>query len=191
MQYQPLSYAKQLTLKEDVVRRAFANFSGLDPSLIPTIGSTLPSPLEYAYRTKLTPHFQTPPTGNPKGGRKRGKKGEEQSKALEEMNERLKEKEWEVTIGFEQKGRKRIVDIEECPIATRVINEAMVGEREKVKACVTVPFTALPFPFFLSASRDVVLSNFQLLAPSTDFFLPPLLLHNLSPSSARSSPPPP
>jgi len=42
-------------------------------------------------------------------------------------------KEWEITIGFEQKGRKRIVDIEECVIATKVINDHMVGEREKVK----------------------------------------------------------
>ncbi|GAA5856780.1 hypothetical protein JCM8547_008838 [Rhodosporidiobolus lusitaniae] len=131
-QYQPLSYEHQLKLKQDVVRRAFANFSGLSPSLVPSIGSTLPSPLQYAYRTKLTPHFAAPPSGNPKGGRKKGKAGEEQKKKEEE--EGGKGKEWELTIGFEQKGRKRILDIEECPIATKVINEAMTVEREKVKA---------------------------------------------------------
>ncbi|BGP16307.1 hypothetical protein JCM10213_006463 [Rhodosporidiobolus nylandii] len=128
-QYQPLSYEKQLELKRDVVRRAFANFSGLDPSLVPSIGPTLPSPLPYSYRTKLTPHFASPPTGNPKGGRKKGAKGEEQKK---DEAERLS-KEWELTIGFEQKGRKRILDIEECAIATKVINDALPVERQKVK----------------------------------------------------------
>ncbi|GAA6034092.1 hypothetical protein JCM8097_000691 [Rhodosporidiobolus ruineniae] len=132
-QYQPLAYDHQLKLKQDVVRRAFANFSGLDPSLVPSIGSTLPSPLEYAYRTKLTPHFALPPSGNLKGGKAKGKKGEEQARR-EEEKQKERNGEWELTIGFEQKGRKRILDIEECPIATRVINEAMVGEREKVKA---------------------------------------------------------
>lgn len=140
-QYQPLSYDHQLQLKQDVVRKAFANFSGLDSSLVPSIESTLPSPLQYAYRTKLTPHFQNPPTGTPKGGWKKGKGGEEQRKALEEKEKKRLE-EWECTIGFEQKGRKRIVDIEECPIATSVINEAMTKERETVKAYVLV----LPYP---------------------------------------------
>ncbi|GAA6028275.1 hypothetical protein NBRC10512_003115 [Rhodotorula toruloides] len=122
-QYQPLAYEEQLEMKRDLVRRAFANFSQLDPSLIPEIGPTLASPLQYAYRTKLTPHFQVPPSSNP--NRNKRKKGGAEVEAPK--------KEWEVTIGFEQKGRKRIVDIEECVIATKVINEAMVTERAKVK----------------------------------------------------------
>ncbi|GAA5984269.1 hypothetical protein JCM10908_006117 [Rhodotorula pacifica] len=127
-QYQPLAYEEQLEMKRDVVRRAFANFSGLDASLIPEIGPTLGSPLHYAYRTKLTPHFQAPPTGN---GRNKKKKG---GKEAAEPTEAEPKKEWEITIGFEQKGRKRIVDIEECVIATKVINDALTGEREKVKS---------------------------------------------------------
>lgn len=118
-------------MKRDVVRRAFANFSGLDASLIPEIGPTLASPLQYAYRTKLTPHFQVPPSAN--SGRNKKKKGKQ---AVEgEAAAAEPKKEWEITIGFEQKGRKRIVDIEECVIATKVINDALVGEREKVKRC--------------------------------------------------------
>lgn len=35
------------------------------------------------------------------------------------------EKEWEITIGFEQKGRKRIIDIEECVIATKVSSTSL------------------------------------------------------------------
>ncbi|KAK4335446.1 tRNA (uracil(54)-C(5))-methyltransferase [Rhodotorula toruloides] len=122
-QYQPLAYEEQLEMKRDLVRRAFANFSQLDLSLIPEIGPTLASPLQYAYRTKLTPHFQVPPSSNP--NRNKRKKGGAEVEAPK--------KEWEVTIGFEQKGRKRIVDIEECVIATKVINEAMMTERAKVK----------------------------------------------------------
>ncbi|GAA5833494.1 hypothetical protein JCM9279_001543 [Rhodotorula babjevae] len=126
-QYQPLAYDEQLEMKREVVRRAFANFSGLDPALVPAIGPTLPSPLEYGYRTKLTPHFQVPPSKNPNRNRRKPKAGADGEAAQEP------DKEWEITIGFEQKGRKRIVDIEECVIATSVINRAMVDERAKVK----------------------------------------------------------
>ncbi|GAA5996675.1 tRNA (uracil(54)-C(5))-methyltransferase [Rhodotorula paludigena] len=130
-QYQPLSYEEQLELKRDVIRRSFANFSGLDPALVPAPGPTLASPLHYAYRTKLTPHFQVPPSGhNQKNRRKAKGKGKADGDAEAEQAQ----KEWEITIGFEQKGRKRIVDIEECVIATKVINDALVGEREKVKS---------------------------------------------------------
>lgn len=122
-------------MKRNVVRRAFANFSGLEASLIPEIGPTLASPLQYAYRTKLTPHFQVPPSSS--AGRNKKKSKGKQAAAEEEGAEAAApeepKKEWEITIGFEQKGRKRIVDIEECPIATSVINKALVGEREKVK----------------------------------------------------------
>ena len=117
-------------MKREVVRRAVANFSGLDPALVPAIGPTLPSPLEYGYRTKLTPHFQVPPSKNPNRNRRKPKTGADGEAAQAEPD---KDKEWEITIGFEQKGRKRIVDIEECVIATSVINRAMVGERAKVK----------------------------------------------------------
>lgn len=138
-QYQPLAYEEQLELKRNVVRRAFANFSKLDPSLVPEIGPTLSSPLEYGYRTKLTPHFQVPPSSTNQQNKKNRRK--EKAKAVDadgdaktaeaEVDE--PKKEWEVTIGFEQKGRKRIVDIEECVIATKVINDHLVGERARVK----------------------------------------------------------
>ncbi|GAA5824137.1 hypothetical protein JCM3770_001405, partial [Rhodotorula araucariae] len=125
-QYQPLAYEEQLEMKREVVRRAFANFSGLDAALVPAVGPTLPSPLQYGYRTKLTPHFQVPPSQNANKNRRK--------KASADKDDEEKKKEWEITIGFEQKGRKRIVDIEECVIATQVINDAMVGERDKVKS---------------------------------------------------------
>lgn len=147
IQYQPLSYEQQLLIKQTVVRKAFANFSGLAPSQIPTIGSTIPSPKQYAYRTKLTPHFQSPPVSGKstwKDKRNKGKgKGKVELPVVE--GEEVVEKEWELTIGFEEKGRKRILDIEECVIATKVINDALIIERQKVKEYVFIGFVRSSF----------------------------------------------
>lgn len=129
-QYQPLAYDEQLEIKRNVVRKAFANFSKLDPSLVPEIGPTLPSPLQYGYRTKLTPHFDAPPKG--KKQQKKPRQGKPATATADDAAD-APTKEWQLTIGFEEKGRKRILDIEECPIATRVINEAMTKERERVQ----------------------------------------------------------
>ncbi len=60
------------------------------------------SPEQYFYRSKLTPHFQRP----------RG--GEVQA------------------IGFVRHDSRRIVDVEQCPIATRAINEALPAARQRV-----------------------------------------------------------
>ena len=76
-----LSYDTQLDLKRNVIVKAYRNFSGttriifpvphppntdafitgLPGSSLPTIGTTIPSPLQYGYRTKITPHFKEPP----------------------------------------------------------------------------------------------------------------------------------
>lgn len=73
-----LSGETQLDLKRDVILKAYNTYSSmlfciprkvlltrkrvdLPESSIPTIGSTVESPLVYGYRTKLTPHFERPP----------------------------------------------------------------------------------------------------------------------------------
>ena len=56
-QFQMLSYGEQLIHKKTIVEKAYRNFSSLPPELIPIIGDTIGSPLQYGYRTKLTPHF--------------------------------------------------------------------------------------------------------------------------------------
>lgn len=120
-QYQMLSYEKQLELKADVVRKAYINYSGLDmdadvPPVLPTIGS----PLQYGYRTKITPHFDAPPENRTgRKGRPRGKR-EWDSK-------------WELKIGFDAKGRGQVLDIEECPIATQTLNTALTVARADVQ----------------------------------------------------------
>jgi tRNA (uracil-5-)-methyltransferase len=122
-----LSYEKQLNLKLRVVEKAYQNFSGdsfflflwnklaqqsqlgLPSDLVPSVLATIPSPKTYGYRTKITPHFDAPP---------KNKKGE---------------KPFELTIGFGEKGRRRVLDIEECVIATPVLNDALPIERQRIQ----------------------------------------------------------
>ncbi|GAA95961.1 uncharacterized protein L969DRAFT_607360 [Mixia osmundae IAM 14324] len=108
-QYQMMDYTAQLDHKRLVVERAFRHFSKLSSELIPTIQATLPSPEQYKYRTKLTPHWEAyAPTHKEK-----------------------------LPIGFNTAGRRRLIDIEECPIATDTINKAYTAERAKVLAKAT------------------------------------------------------
>ncbi|KAK9334081.1 S-adenosyl-L-methionine-dependent methyltransferase [Lipomyces starkeyi] len=105
-QLQMLPYEEQLRHKREVIVRAYKNFCEVSDGVIPAIGDTIGSPLEYGYRTKLTPHFDVPrnshvPTVTP--------------------------------IGFTQKGRSFVIDIEECPIGTPAINEAYKKERIRVR----------------------------------------------------------
>lgn len=108
-QFQMLSYAEQLIHKRRVVEKAYENFSGLDPAVVPEIGPTWGSPLQYSYRTKLTPHFDGPR----KGG-------------------------WPVgaeppAIGFQKKGQRYVIDIEDCPIGTPALREGLVRQRKWTK----------------------------------------------------------
>lgn len=68
------------------------------PTILPTIGS----PLQYNYRTKLTPHFQRPPFSFQKA-QKRG-----DAPPVEGKPDWLK-------IGFHQVGTRNVMDIEVSP----------------------------------------------------------------------------
>lgn len=107
-QLQMLSYDKQLVHKRNVIRKAYANFSNLSPDLLPEIGETIGSPLQYGYRTKLTPHFD-----GPRKGFKLGDKVPE--------------------IGFMIKGRRSVMDIEDCPIGTNAVRNGIATARGYVK----------------------------------------------------------
>ena len=123
-QYQMIDYEMQLDLKRTVVSRAFANYSMLDEALLPVVLPTLPSPLQYRYRTKLTPHFELPPSI------RRQRRAGPQSAGVGLAAPVL---EGEVSIGLNKLGGKSVLDIEECPIATRTINAALPAERERVR----------------------------------------------------------
>ncbi|SCU96253.1 LAFA_0G05248g1_1 [Lachancea sp. 'fantastica'] len=117
-QFQFLSYDEQLKLKRDTVFNAYKYFAPklIANKLVPEIGSTVPSPKMYDYRTKLTPHFDMP-------------------RKMKKLEERP-------PLGFGQKGRpswrqsdaggnRSILDIEECVIGTEILNRGMTNERKK------------------------------------------------------------
>lgn len=109
-QYQSLPYEKQLELKRWVLQKAMRNFSGLPAEAVPEVKATIPSPKQYHYRTKITPHFEVPKNGF-----------------------KSQPSDADIPIGFEEKCRSRLIDIEECPIATETINAAMPSVRRRVK----------------------------------------------------------
>lgn len=114
-QYQMIPYEQQLELKREVVRRAFMHYSKLDSSLVPEVLPTMPSPERMHYRTKLTPHFDLPASLRRAYGKE---------VATEPVD---------VAIGFDNPSTGRVMDIEECPIGTPVLNEAMKRERQRVR----------------------------------------------------------
>lgn len=71
---------------------------GLLESSIPVIRDTIPSPLTYGYRTKLTPHFDAPPK-------------EHRSKKAVIKDGVVEKPEW-LRIGFNAAGTHRVMDIE-------------------------------------------------------------------------------
>lgn len=110
-QYQMMPYAAQLEHKRRVIERAYKNFSemsGETLSILPPIGNTIGSPLKWGYRTKLTPHFDGPRRG-----------GFTEHSPMPE-------------IGFMQKGRRKTVDIEDCPIGTDSVRAGMAKSRAYV-----------------------------------------------------------
>ncbi|KAH8705144.1 S-adenosyl-L-methionine-dependent methyltransferase [Talaromyces proteolyticus] len=113
-QLQMLPYEKQLEHKRRIVEKAYANFSGLIPELVPKIKDTFPSPLQYGYRTKLTPHFAL------FSGRAR-KESSEPAKKMEVP-----------PIGFNIKNRRTNMDIEDCPLGTDIVRKFLKKERKQV-----------------------------------------------------------
>ncbi|RDA91694.1 hypothetical protein CP533_2315 [Ophiocordyceps camponoti-saundersi (nom. inval.)] len=118
-QYQMLDYSEQLRLKRQILVKAYRNFSHLPAHFIPPVAETVASPLQYGYRTKLTPHFDGPPLVS---GRRR-KRRDEPRPVFEECPD----------IGFLRKSRRSVIDIEDCPIATAVIRRGLECERERMR----------------------------------------------------------
>jgi len=107
-QFQMIDYDLQLLHKKKVVERAFAVYPSVQR---PEIQPTCASPLQYNYRTKITPHFDMPRKNRAEG--------------------------FIPTIGFNEKGRRSVLDIETCPIATPILNVGLKEARQKVIADVS------------------------------------------------------
>ena len=92
------------------------------------VPATVGSPKTYNYRTKITPHFDAPPTAVAKAHAGSG--------LLAPPGEKPK---W-LKIGFNKVNTRHVLDIEECPIATPVLNEALGPLREGIAKCVCFCF---------------------------------------------------
>ncbi|MGH8021639.1 MAG: class I SAM-dependent RNA methyltransferase, partial [Opitutaceae bacterium] len=100
-QYQNLEYSEQLAWKQRQVAELLRHMARVEFPVNPVIGS----PLEYGYRSKITPHFARPRPEHP-------------------MN-----------IGFLRSGsRHTIIDVPKCLLATDAINDRLATERERLHA---------------------------------------------------------
>ncbi|KKY17964.1 putative trna methyltransferase [Phaeomoniella chlamydospora] len=108
-QLQMLPYEDQLDHKKGIVEQAYRAFSNLKSDVVPPVIDTLASPLQYGYRTKLTPHFD----------------GSE----MEKVNG-VKKFVRTPALGYSIKGRKRVMEIEDCPIGTDVVRKGYQRERQ-------------------------------------------------------------
>ena len=92
----------------------------LPSSSVPEILSTAPSPLEYGYRTKITPHFDAPfaKTAQRHFDRRRKKKsGASNGDNGEDLDDEVVAKALaDLKIGFNVLGKKEVMDIEVRPL---------------------------------------------------------------------------
>ncbi|OAA33731.1 tRNA (uracil-5-)-methyltransferase [Moelleriella libera RCEF 2490] len=121
-QFQMLAYPEQLRLKKRIVEKAYRHFAGLAPEHVPAVHDTIGSPLQYGYRTKLTPHFDGPP-----GFRPHRKHNNNNSNRPRPAFESCPD------IGFMKKGQRKVLDIEDCPIGTEAVRLGMARERKRMQ----------------------------------------------------------
>ncbi|KAI5284738.1 tRNA(m5U54)methyltransferase [Ascosphaera acerosa] len=135
-QLQMMKYPDQLAHKRRIIEKAYANFSGLEDGAVPAVGETVGSPLQYGYRTKLTPHFPKP-TRKQVVVTRREEEVEVKAgggAAVEAVEDSVTEE--TVTevppIGFNYKGRQAVLDIEDCPLGTDIVRMGLKSERRRV-----------------------------------------------------------
>ncbi|MBI2518011.1 MAG: class I SAM-dependent RNA methyltransferase [Opitutae bacterium] len=119
-QYQHLVYTEQLAWKRRQVEELLLHMAGITFPVAPTV----PSPREFGYRSKITPHFNVP------SPRDAGLRRDDDAAQREPGRPRDKQ-----PIGFLRQGtRFDIVDVPECPIATPEINAQLTEVRARTQA---------------------------------------------------------
>lgn len=100
-QLQMIPYEDQLEFKKDVIHRAYRYFHPeLDTSSLPNFGMIVESPMQFAYRTKITPHANV-------------------LRNLEPLDLPL-------PVGFDSvTHHRKVVDVNHCPIAVGSINKML------------------------------------------------------------------
>lgn len=109
-QYQHLAYAEQLTWKQRQVAELLKHMAGIEFPVAPVV----PSPRDYGYRSKITPHFNPPRL----------------PRAASTVPQPS-----EMPIGFLRQGtRFDLVDVPQCIIATEAINARLTEVRAGILA---------------------------------------------------------
>ncbi|CAE8720321.1 unnamed protein product [Polarella glacialis] len=123
-QYQHLHYDAQLRWKQQHVQDALSRIAGLQ--LPPdAVRPTVASPLQYHYRTKLTPHPQEPPPRRQRLAFRGAADGEQRTEAIGFLEE-----DWGAVRDSSGRRWKQVVDVAYCPIATEAINAALPAARQ-------------------------------------------------------------
>ncbi|MGV3659880.1 MAG: class I SAM-dependent RNA methyltransferase [Prosthecobacter sp.] len=100
-QYQHLKYSEQLHWKQRQVAELLKHMA----KIVHPVEKVISSPMEYAYRSKITPHFQRPKSGGIGA------------------------------IGFlRARTRSAMVDVEQCPIAMPELNAELANVRARARA---------------------------------------------------------
>lgn len=120
-----MPYDLQLAHKKRTVQLAYSRFSALKTQEMPEVKDTIPSPKQWAYRTKITPHFDPPPKWAQKAGAAPQTGGPAEEEAMNAGTEEAQvvqepayggadgeARKWECKVGFDQKGLPGVVDIE-------------------------------------------------------------------------------
>lgn len=116
-QYQHLAYAEQLLWKQRQVGEALRYMAGVEFAVAPVV----PSPREFGYRSKITPHFRVGRQFPPAGSDPAAPAAATPAPAT--------------PIGFLKAGsRFDIVDVPRCEIATPEINDRLTGIRARTQA---------------------------------------------------------
>ena len=156
-QYQPISYSNQLLIKKEVVENAYKHFCKDSVAWEGKVLDTVASPLKYGYRTKLTPHYDVPRSGNkglsiPRlgfGWRGKGSwlgiVGKDEKITAEDAENQGEFINKDLTLEHDDSlkagMRKRavrpyfgdVLDIEDCIIGTDIVRKGFVQERRKLK----------------------------------------------------------
>ncbi len=164
-QYQHFTYPKQLEWKRRQVAELLQHLGGIEFPVAPVV----PSPRDYGYRSKLTPHF------NPARPPAAGAGGTTAA---------------EMPIGFLRQGtRFDLIDVPQCIIATEAINARLTAVRQDIRARAAAGHFTRAATVLLREASGVVTTDYDAVITETiEREGPPLRLHFLARDFFQNNP---
>ena len=157
-QYQHFTYGEQLAWKRRQVEELLQHMAGVTFPVSPTV----PSPREFGYRSKITPHFN--------GGLRKPETGESRPPP----------------IGFLKQGtRFEIVDVPACPIATPEINNKLTEVRARAQARIAAGEYERGVTLLLRHAQEGVVTDYDAIIHEIIDQLPTPVSGHRNPQSLR------